>query len=158
MDPVTPLTTTQAKTLEVNNAAQIPTSTPLTLPVPHPQEAKSKEETGLHPTTGVADESTTATDSAAAYGFTFMSAEETAIEAKDARRKFNAAMRDTETLTEEMRCEVIELLQALNLPYLIAPYEAEAQCAVLEQVQTYLILPFSPSPLLPFLPIKFPFL
>lgn len=63
-----------------------------------------------------------------------MSAEEVYAETRDARRKFNAAMRDTETLTDEMRAEVIELLQALNLPYLVAPYEAEAQCAVLEQV------------------------
>lgn len=54
---------------------------------------------------------------------------------RDARRRFNNAMRDTETLTDEMREEVILLLQALNLPYIIAPYEAEAQCAVLEQVR-----------------------
>jgi hypothetical protein len=63
-----------------------------------------------------------------------MSAEDSFAETRDARRKFNAAMRDTETLTDDMRAEVIDLLQALNLPYLVAPFEAEAQCAVLEQV------------------------
>lgn len=61
------------------------------------------------------------------------------VDVRDARRRFNNAMRDTESLTEEMREEVILLLQALNLPYLIAPYEAEAQCAVLEQVYTVLL-------------------
>ena len=57
-------------------------------------------------------------------------------EVRDARRRMNAALRDTdEGLTDELRDEVIELLRALGLPYLIAPFEAEAQCAVLEQVR-----------------------
>jgi len=50
------------------------------------------------------------------------------------RRKLSTHMRDTESLTEEMKDEVIQLLQAFSLPYIIAPFEAEAQCAVLEQV------------------------
>jgi hypothetical protein len=56
------------------------------------------------------------------------------VDVREARRQFNRAMRDTETLTEELKDEVIELLQVLNLPYIIAPFEAEAQCAVLQQV------------------------
>ncbi|KAJ1396369.1 hypothetical protein B484DRAFT_407341 [Ochromonadaceae sp. CCMP2298] len=44
-------------------------------------------------------------------------------------------MRDTESMTEEMKEDVIQLLRAFNLPYMIAPYEAEAQCAVLEQAE-----------------------
>jgi len=51
-----------------------------------------------------------------------------------ARKQYSSAMRDTETMTQEMREQVIGLLQAFSIPYLVAPYEAEAQCAVLEQV------------------------
>lgn len=39
-----------------------------------------------------------------------------------------------ETLANEMRDDVIELLKAFDLPFIIAPYEAEAQCAVLDQL------------------------
>jgi hypothetical protein len=42
--------------------------------------------------------------------------------------------RDTEKITEEMKEQVMELIHAFDLPYIIAPYEAEAQCAVLEQL------------------------
>lgn len=56
------------------------------------------------------------------------------IDQAEARRQFNRAMRDSESLSEELKEEVIQLLQAMNLPYLVAPFEAEAQCAVLEQV------------------------
>jgi hypothetical protein len=59
------------------------------------------------------------------------------VDVREARRQFNRAMRDTETLTEELKDEVIELLQVLNLPYIIAPFEAEAQCAVLQQVRAH---------------------
>lgn len=34
----------------------------------------------------------------------------------------------------DLRNEMISLLQAMDIPYMIAPFEAEAQCAVLEQV------------------------
>ena len=51
-----------------------------------------------------------------------------------ARKQYASAMRDTETMTQEMREQVIGLLQAFSIPYMVAPYEAEAQCAVLEQV------------------------
>lgn len=51
-----------------------------------------------------------------------------------ARRSLAAAQRDTESLTAEMREEVMALLRAFDLPYLVAPFEAEAQCCVLEQL------------------------
>jgi len=44
------------------------------------------------------------------------------------------AMRDSEGMTDDMAEEVMELLELMGLPYLVAPFEAEAQCAVLEQV------------------------
>jgi DNA excision repair protein ERCC-5 len=42
--------------------------------------------------------------------------------------------RDTEKITEEMKEQVMELIKAFDLPYIIAPYEAEAQCCILEQL------------------------
>ena len=46
----------------------------------------------------------------------------------------NNAMRDQETVTDEMLKEVRELIKAFNLPFIVAPAEAEAQCAELEKV------------------------
>ena len=43
---------------------------------------------------------------------------------------------------EEMKTEVIELLETFQLPYIIAPFEAEAQCAVLEEVNLILCFLF----------------
>ena len=51
---------------------------------------------------------------------------------QDLRKKRNNDMRDSEGMTSEMKEEVIELLQAFDLPYIVAPFEAEAQCAILE--------------------------
>jgi 5'-3' exonuclease len=66
------------------------------------------------------------------------------IDQAEARRQFNRAMRDSESLSEELKEEVIQLLQAMNLPYLVAPFEAEAQCAVLEQVRSVRIVFYWP--------------
>ena len=52
------------------------------------------------------------------------------------RRKLSTYMRDTESLTEEMKEDVIQLLRVFSLPYIVAPFEAEAQCAVLEEVRS----------------------
>jgi hypothetical protein len=56
------------------------------------------------------------------------------------RRRIAAASRDAERMTEEMKIEVIELIKAFDLPYIIAPFEAEAQCAILEQVSRSILL------------------
>ena len=50
------------------------------------------------------------------------------------RRLNRKAARDADSLSEEMKAEVIALIQAFDLPYIIAPFEAEAQCAVLEKL------------------------
>jgi O6-methylguanine-DNA--protein-cysteine methyltransferase len=52
-----------------------------------------------------------------------------------ARRARKTALRDTETMTEEMREDLMHMLTAFGLPYIVAPFEAEAQCAVLEEVR-----------------------
>ena len=54
------------------------------------------------------------------------------LEAELLRKSARAAARDADTVTEGMREEVIALLRLFGLPYIIAPMEAEAQCAHLE--------------------------
>jgi hypothetical protein len=46
----------------------------------------------------------------------------------------NQRERDMDTVTDEMQEEVIQLLQLFGIPYVIAPAEAEAQAAALEQL------------------------
>ncbi len=55
---------------------------------------------------------------------------------EEERKAYLASSRDAEKMTEDMKEDVMKLIQAFDLPYLIAPYEAEAQCAVLEEVRT----------------------
>jgi hypothetical protein len=49
--------------------------------------------------------------------------------------QFNASNRDAEHMSAEMQSEVMALLQAFDLPFVVAPFEAEAQCAELERVR-----------------------
>lgn len=51
------------------------------------------------------------------------------------RRRLASSARDAERVTEDMKEEVLRLIQAFDFPYIVAPFEAEAQCAVLEQVR-----------------------
>ena len=42
--------------------------------------------------------------------------------------------RDMETVTDEMKAEIIHLIRLFGIPYVEAPAEAEAQCAALEEL------------------------
>ncbi|GKY98340.1 hypothetical protein MPSEU_000791600 [Mayamaea pseudoterrestris] len=46
----------------------------------------------------------------------------------------NKRERDTDTVTDEMKLEVMQLLELFGVPYLEAPAEAESQCAELERL------------------------
>lgn len=46
----------------------------------------------------------------------------------------NQQDRDLDTVTDEMRAEVISLLQLFGVPFMEAPAEAEAQCVMLEKL------------------------
>jgi 5'-3' exonuclease len=51
-----------------------------------------------------------------------------------ARRDQARALRDSATVTDEMREDVMQLLDLFGVPYIVAPMEAEAQCAELEKL------------------------
>jgi DNA excision repair protein ERCC-5 len=48
--------------------------------------------------------------------------------------KRNQQERDMDIVTDEMKTEVMQLLQLFGIPYIEAPAEAEAQCVALEQL------------------------
>ena len=49
--------------------------------------------------------------------------------------EINRKQRDMDTVTDEMKEEIVELLQAFGIPYVEAPAEAEAQCCTLENLR-----------------------
>jgi hypothetical protein len=60
--------------------------------------------------------------------------EQEEAEARGAAAARKRHLRDAETLTADMVEDLVEMLQLFGLPYLIAPSEAEAQCAALEML------------------------
>ncbi len=67
-------------------------------------------------------------------GNIFMNEVEMEEEEEDARKAHVKALRDADTITDEMREEVMGLLELLGVPYIVAPMEAEAQCVELERL------------------------
>jgi hypothetical protein len=55
-------------------------------------------------------------------------------EVEQDRLDSNRAQRDMETMTDDMKEEIMQLLQLFGVPYVEAPAEAEAQCVALEQL------------------------
>ncbi|EQC41093.1 hypothetical protein SDRG_02143 [Saprolegnia diclina VS20] len=50
------------------------------------------------------------------------------------KRSRNQQMRDVDGVTDEMQNDVMELLRLFGVPFIVAPMEAEAQCATLEKL------------------------
>ena len=59
---------------------------------------------------------------------------ELARETLQLQKDLKSADRDDDGITEDMKEDVIKLLQAFGMPYIIAPAEAEAQCCKLEEL------------------------
>ncbi|KAK7232888.1 DNA repair protein [Aureococcus anophagefferens] len=51
---------------------------------------------------------------------------------REPRREMSRSSRDADSVTEDMREDTMHLLRLLGVPYVVAPMEAEAQCAALE--------------------------
>ena len=60
---------------------------------------------------------------------------ELAREAQQMQKDMKRGDRDDDGITEDMKEDVINLLKAFGMPYIIAPAEAEAQCCKLEEVR-----------------------
>ncbi|GMI05835.1 hypothetical protein TrRE_jg7353 [Triparma retinervis] len=59
---------------------------------------------------------------------------ELARETQQMQKDMKRGDRDDDGITEDMKEDVIKLLQAFGMPYIIAPAEAEAQCCKLEEL------------------------
>jgi len=56
------------------------------------------------------------------------------IEHQQMRDELNRQQRDMDTMTDEMKEEIVQLLQLFGIPYVNAPAEAEAQACALEKL------------------------
>ena len=131
-----------AKQAAVFNEGKKPeeSSVPAAPPIPQPpapiQEALPSASASPHTTKAAAASTTKVSTAAAASSAPAMdtSLEALQMEHSQMQDELNRQQRDMDAVTDEMKEEIVQLLQLFGIPYIEAPAEAEAQACALESL------------------------